>query len=335
MLHLSADLGHRFVTVPHQLGLLRCIELLPKSVTLLDKRVRHPSLHEALTAVGLPPLLTSDAMQDHAPPSSSESMNGVNEPSKPPTALSSKSSAALPAASSKQFTYALSSTISLTQDEGAGAVIDELFRVGGLRAPGNRSLTSSAVRHGPPGDAYTEMIKRMERDPSLQLAYLRCAVLGTDGRVVPYDFTATLHLLIRTTPSDDGGVSLLCHTTASQVDYLPFVQSLASDAVGLSCFDVRSGDAVGVDGDDSTASNVVFVRSTSGGVSVSHDLGTSWSAPTRAFTGNVRRLDEGSFVVASSRSSIVRSDDAGKSCSTIAIPAQLRVPVVTDLDVMR
>lgn len=294
-LHWSFDGGRTFISIGHQLGLIRC--LVPQWGHLIGDVPKHPNISEALDAVGVLRVPSQHAMREPPPPSAACADASDNN---------TKPEGEAAAQSTKKFTFSLPSSLAMRSDE----------------------LAQQAAKHFAV-PAITNRSKTRQQDLLAQqgAAYRRFFVLCTQGRVVPYDFTGVLHVMMASSPTSPG--SLLCHTTASHVDYIPFVQSLHHDAVGLDVVVRRS------EVDEEGNFGHCLVRSTSSGVSTSQDFGRTWSAPTRAFTGTVRSLDEGCFVVASQRRAVVVTDDFGANFATVALPAALRVPVISDIAVMR
>ncbi|EKF30572.1 hypothetical protein MOQ_005635 [Trypanosoma cruzi marinkellei] len=141
---------------------------------------------------------------------------------------------------------------------------------------------------------------------------------GIGTSILPYDYTALF--FIAATLNDSTGRIELLGSLAESVDYIPYIRSGAAEPTSIALCR-RPG-----------SKGCVFARSNASGVSLSSDMGRSWTTPTQAYTVAVVAMDGGEFVCCNRRN--VVSNIHGGSREVYSIPADLRVPYLTDAAVM-
>ncbi|RNF21877.1 hypothetical protein TcG_02621 [Trypanosoma cruzi] len=141
---------------------------------------------------------------------------------------------------------------------------------------------------------------------------------GIGTSILPYDYTALL--FIAATLNDSNGRIGLLGSLAESVDYIPYVRSGAAEPISIALCR-RPG-----------SKGCVFARSNASGVSLSSDMGRSWTTPTQAYTVAVIAMDGGEFVCCNRRNVVCNIH--GGSREVHSIPADLRVPYLTDAAVM-
>jgi hypothetical protein len=159
-------------------------------------------------------------------------------------------------------------------------------------------------------------------------------VLGTGGPIVPYDFTGLLVLAEVPNPGAPDAAAPPARTiltTVQNLQHVPFVTSGPHDKVGLLIWRPKLAQ-------HSTSKSrlpLKWVRSTSGGVSVSVDGGTTFSMPQLAYTGNMVRLDDDCIVAANLKKSIAISEDNGSNWGLRVVDNALRVATIHSIALMQ
>ncbi|ESL09179.1 hypothetical protein TRSC58_03104 [Trypanosoma rangeli SC58] len=141
---------------------------------------------------------------------------------------------------------------------------------------------------------------------------------GIGTSILPYDYTALLFIAAVLNGSTNCSTRL--GSFAESVEYMPYIRSGAAEPTSIALCR-RPG-----------SNGCVLARSNASGVSLSSDMGKSWTTPTQAYTVAVVAMDGGEFVCFNRRN--VLSTINGSGTDVHSVPAELRVPYLTDAAVM-
>ncbi|KEG14511.1 hypothetical protein DQ04_00431150 [Trypanosoma grayi] len=143
-------------------------------------------------------------------------------------------------------------------------------------------------------------------------------VAGVGAPILPYDYTAILFIAASLGSSTDQ--SRIVGSLAEKVEYVPYIRSGVDEPISIAVCR-RPGPG-----------GCVFARSNASGISLSTDMGVSWTVPTQAYTVAVVAVDGGEFVCCNRRSFVITITEKGSDVHSVS--TDLRVPFLTDAAVM-
>ncbi|RNF26921.1 uncharacterized protein Tco025E_00884 [Trypanosoma conorhini] len=184
----------------------------------------------------------------------------------------------------------------------------------------SHSLGEDGNDHGEPGAVdLTGWAVTVALPYCTENVHYRVLLVGGIGTsILPYDYTAQLFIAAALNISPDSSIRL--GSLAESVEYMPYVRSGAAEPTSIALCR-RPG-----------SSGCVVARSNASGVSLSRDMGRSWTTPTQAYTVAVVAMDGGEFVCCNRRN--VVSTIHGSGTDVHSVPTELRVPYLTNAAVM-